>query len=86
MRNPHGYLTITDPEAPLYERDTFTCNHCNNVKVVEPTKRKDPLAGLFCRQCMQYICADCAELGRCEPFEKKLEAMERRDRFRGLIG
>jgi hypothetical protein len=81
MRRPGGYLHITEPGKPDVERDTFTCGHCNAIVTVEPAC--DPSeAGGFCRMCMGHICGPCADLGSCEPFEKKLERMEARDRLR----
>lgn len=80
MRNPGGYAVIVDPNAPLREHDTFTCHHCNAVVFVKAGC--DPSeAGGFCRLCYKHICGPCADKGVCEPFEQKLEAMERRDRF-----
>jgi len=81
MRRPQGYLTVTEPGAPTVEKDTFTCGHCNRVVVVEPACDPSAMGG-FCRLCMTHICETCAGEGGCEPFEKKLEAMEARDRLR----
>jgi hypothetical protein len=80
MRRPGGYAIVTEPGAADVERDTFTCAHCNCVVFVAP--RQDPSTmGGFCRMCMAHLCGPCADAGRCSPFEKKLDAMERRDRL-----
>ncbi len=85
MRRAQGYLVIVDPYAakPL-EHDTFTCHHCNVVVVVELKADPDKLGG-FCRLCMKQICPTCLN-GNCTPFEKKLEAIEARDRLTRAIG
>lgn len=92
MRNPGGYAVIISPNSQVvnfdhlrreqvsagnYETDTFTCFHCNTV--VHVAAKMDPanLGGL-CKQCMKMICPRCLDKG-CTPFEKKLEAMEKRD-------
>jgi hypothetical protein len=79
MRRPGGYALWVDPDAPTKERDTFTCAHCNGVVVVHP--RPKPPPGGFCRMCMKSICDGCCDVGSCTPFERKLDAMERRDRL-----
>lgn len=81
MRNPMGYATWTSPDAPVKERDTYTCGHCNRVKHVEPKQRPEDLGGL-CKMCMKLICPVCLKPGTCDPFEKKLERMEAVGRFR----
>lgn len=86
MRRAQGYAITTEPGKADVEEDTFTCVHCNSIVFVKP--RQDPAeAGGFCRMCMKPICVACADLGSCTPFEKKLEALESRDRFiRALAG
>jgi hypothetical protein len=85
VRNPQGYALWTDPSGVAQERDTFTCAHCNSVVFVEPAKDPASLGG-FCRLCMKNVCAKCADAGKCEPFEKKLEKMEARSRLLKSIG
>lgn len=81
MTQPKGYMVIVDPAMPApVEFDTITCAHCNRVVRV----KKDP--GGFCRVCMRALCGPCADLGKCTPFEKKLEAWEARDRFLRSVG
>lgn len=79
MIRPQGYATITDPENPTIEIDTFTCAHCNRIKHVKPKERPEDLGGL-CKVCMGLICGSCVETGKCDPFEEKLKRMEDRDR------
>lgn len=75
-----GYMVIVDPAMPTREWDTITCAHGNEVFRV----KEDP--GGFCLKCMKPICAKCAYSGSCTPFEKQLEAWERRDRFHRELG
>lgn len=36
MPSARGYASITDPDAPLFERDTLNCGHCQKVVFVKP--------------------------------------------------
>lgn len=36
MGQSKGYLTVADPDAPLLERDTITCGHCQRIVLVKP--------------------------------------------------
>lgn len=88
---PQGYAQIISPKtgnanldglqcdeisAGVNEYDTIVCFHCNRVVHVKP--RMDPanLGGL-CKICMKLICPKCLNAG-CTPFEKTIEAVERR--------
>lgn len=95
MRNASGYAVVTNPTPSLIrlddkaarpeqaiegtlEYDTFSCGHCGSVRHVRP--REDPAnTGGLCKQCMKLICPHCLQTGRCDPLEKKLERMEKRD-------
>lgn len=79
MLKPGGYATVSSPDG-IVEADTFTCIHCNTVVVV-PVKVSASDMGGFCTMCMKPVCGPCADLGKCIPFEKKLEAIERADRL-----
>ena len=80
MRRPGGYAVLMDPANPgAVERDTFTCSHCNGVVFVQPKQDPTEMGG-FCRLCYGHICKGCASTMKCDPFEKKLERMEARDR------
>jgi hypothetical protein len=87
MRNPGGYAIIVDPyQSQPKECDTFTCSHCNRVIFIKPRMDAADMGG-FCTLCTKHICKLCAgsgergDDGKCIPFEKKMEAMERRDRL-----
>ena len=85
MRRPQGQATFVEPGKADVRLDTFTCSHCQCVVFVQP--RQDPSEmGGFCCMCYAHICGQCASTRSCEPFEKKLEAMERRDRLRRAAG
>lgn len=92
MRRPSGYATITSPDkgfanfdharvevikAGTFETDTVQCGHCNRHMHIKPKMDPADMGGL-CKQCMKFECPNCVGKG-CTPFEKKLEAMERRD-------
>jgi hypothetical protein len=91
MRNPQGYAVWTDPNLGVAkERDTFTCSHCNNIVFVKPQASATDMGG-WCGMCAKAICKFCVtnserEQGKCLPFEKKMEAMERRDRLLRAVG
>lgn len=78
MRNPQGYAVWVDPIAPIIERDTYTCVHCNAVVFVAP---RQPPEG-HCRPCNASICGACADAGVCTPFMKKIEEQETVDYHR----
>jgi hypothetical protein len=80
MRRPGGYMTVTEPDKATIERDTFTCGHCNGIVIVLPNQPPEDMGGQ-CKLCMSLTCAHCTGLGRCDPFEKKLERMEAKDRL-----
>ena len=73
-----GFLIETGPYGSVTV-ETFTCSHCNRVGEVRG-RQSHELLGVSCQACFALICPDCARVGLCEPFEKKLEAIERRSR------
>lgn len=85
MRRPQGYATITSPDKPLFERDTVSCGHCGAISLVQPRQDPSELGG-FCRGCYRHICGPCTSKLTCEPFEKKLEEMERRGQLFKAMG
>ena len=89
MRQPHGYLIITDPARPTYEADTVTCGHCNRIVVTQAGTGATvyllphgagwrEVAGAFCRLCMRPVCLACHARGTCDPWERQVEQIERR--------
>lgn len=68
--------------------DSFTCAHCNCVRFVKPLQRAEDMGGI-CHLCgdkhrPSFICEWC--VGKpCDPFEEKLQRLERRDRFRAEL-
>lgn len=99
MRQISGYATIVDPDAPLIERDTITCGHCQRVVFTKPgtaatvylilnrqTLTYTEESGAFCRTCMRPICLPCCDQGHCLVWERRLEASEARDRLRRAVG
>jgi len=74
-----GFLVESGPNGTV-EHETFTCCHCNRPKVV-PHRATPEEAGGFCMRCMQMTCHACGGTGRCEPFEKKIEAYEARSKM-----
>lgn len=76
MLRPQGYLVGVSEEGVVREADTFTCAHCQTIVVVKPGASASAMGG-WCRLCDKPVCPRCSS-GACVPFEKKLEAMERR--------
>ena len=91
---PQGYAVVISPEPSkikldglqcvearegVTEFDTLSCGHCNRIIHVQARQDPTELGGL-CKQCMRCICPQCVDHGGCEPFEKKLERWEDRDR------
>ena len=83
-RRSRGYARIFDPAlAKPIERDTMTCGHCNAVVHMHDLNGT-PLSGVLvhCHGCDRHVCVRCAETPKCVPLEKRLEAMEARERLR----
>ncbi len=75
---PQGYAVISSPDG-MTELDTMTCGHCNRILHLKARQNPENIGGL-CKQCMKPICPSCVDRGHCDPFEKKLERWEERDR------
>ena len=71
-----GYLVITGPQGTV-ERDTIQCCHCQAHYIVQPGsgKRRG-----WCTMCSAPTCGKPA-CAPCVPFEKKLDAFERREKL-----
>lgn len=70
------------------EADTFTCQHCNRVGLVQPFKGvEESGSGAMCYGCGGLICLGCLKRSRhndvpkCDHIERKLERAERAGRF-----
>jgi hypothetical protein len=78
-----GYSILVDPDEGTVEWSRTTCGHCNRVIRIPGGKSIQDVAG-WCWVEQKAICLSCKEravrLG-CEPFQKKLEESERRQRF-----
>jgi hypothetical protein len=79
------FTTDTD-RAPNEEWFTVTCCHCNGIFIVRPGsgKKRD-----WCFMCGASTCGNAPcnpALNGCTPFEKKLEAYERVNRFKSELG
>lgn len=85
MRRPQGYAVIAMPDGPPREADTITCSHCQRIVFVRAGHNASDLGG-FCRCCMRNTCGPCADIGTCTPFERKLEAIERRAALHRTLG
>jgi hypothetical protein len=88
MLKPHGYVTVSHPEAKVVEYDSITCCHCQRIILVKPNTRSTvylfpQLDGSFreemgagCFKCNKPICLQCCDVGTCTPIEQRLALME----------
>lgn len=79
-----GHLAVTGPDGTI-EQETFTCAHCSCIVVVKYRATPEELGGA-CRHCDAMVCPDCVRVGRCTPFEKRIEEHEARMRLREQVG
>lgn len=83
MRKQQGELTVTGVDGT--ERyETITCGHCNCVVVMKPDADPATLGG-YCQCCMKNTCNKPRCNASCRPFEKRLEAFERRAALRRAV-
>lgn len=78
-KRPGGYGHWFHGDGPDLEKDSITCCHCNSVVFVDPLKPVEEFTG-WCMRCMKFTCRACMQNGECEPFERRLDQMERRAR------
>lgn len=78
-----GYLVTSGADGKT-ENDTFTCVHCNAVRIIAHKAAVEDMGG-WCFNCAATICPGCAKSGECTPFMRKVEAMEERARLRSAI-
>lgn len=84
MRNPQGYAIIVSPGSTK-EADTFTCYHCQHIVTVQPLVSATDFGGL-CKICMRLVCPNCVAQGTCTPWERQMDEMEAKERFRRSAG
>ena len=98
MRHPGGYATIIEPGHLTVEIDTASCGHCQRIiftkagtaatvyllSTAVPGQYREE-GGAFCRVCMRPICLQCYGVGRCTPWERRLEKAEARERLRRAV-
>lgn len=88
-RKAGGYVIASGGPGPDEEHDTIACHHCQRHIVIPPGPPKADEGDLYgvCWTCDKFICPACAQLGRCQPWERQIEAMEARDRMlRSILG
>lgn len=73
MAKLKSFVERVGPEGTV-TTECFTCAHCNTIH--EVPKGKGSEFG-FCLKCMHPVCVPCGNQG-CTPFEKKIEAYEKR--------
>lgn len=83
--NGRGYTVWRDADGTSKELDNFTCCHCNKNSFVDVGSSAADMGG-WCFRCTKAVCKLCAT-GPCIPFEKRLEAMEARERsLKSILG
>jgi len=60
-----------------FEAPAVTCNHCQNVFILNPLRNRDRA---WCRYCDHYICDNCGAIlavtGKCLPYTNFLEELQ----------
>ena len=79
MRKGSGYVLVSDPDGGGRESDCFTCVHCQRIVEVPPKATAKSVG--WCLRCDKPICRRCADDGNCKPWDRQMDAMERRDRL-----
>ena len=87
-RKALGYLEERGGGRTVREADTFTCQHCNRIGIVQPFRgAEESGSGAMCYGCGGLICLGCLkasrqnDVPRCDHIERKLERQERAARF-----
>jgi hypothetical protein len=77
IRRPHGVLLATHFDGTLEERDILVCCHCQYTWAVMPGsgRRRG-----WCIRCDALVCGKQRCMAECAPFERWLEAVERKAR------
>lgn len=65
-----------------------TCGHCQYQLAIEPSRSAHIIVRIAapCGGCGKYLCGPCRATGGCDPWEKKMERMEARDRLLRAMG
>lgn len=93
MRRALGVILSADETK--VELETFTCGHCNSIVRMQPQVSLQKLDMAIrqgketrdirrCGGCDSLICPTCHKKPTCTPFERVLDAMERRARLRAM--
>lgn len=82
MSKALGHIEHIDALGNVVVAETLTCSHCGRIF---PRPGPDDPVG-FCHMCFAPVCLNCGKDDRCDPFEKKLERMEKRDRLLKSVG
>jgi len=77
-----GHVERYDHLGNVEVVETLTCNHCG---IIYPKPGPGQPVG-FCHMCFSPVCFGCGAIDKCDPFEKKLERIERRSKFLNSLG
>ena len=75
MLRPNGCITVTDPDKPTEQIDTYCCAHCGRHTQLAPKQRPEDCGG-WCRMCAKPVCNKKECNDRCVPLERQLLIME----------
>jgi hypothetical protein len=77
VRRPHGVAYLLHADGRQEERDILICRHCQYTMVIVPGsgRRRG-----WCHRCAGPLCGKQRCMTQCEPFERWLEAVERKYR------
>jgi hypothetical protein len=72
-----SFVETYDRHGNVMVREKLTCPHCHSM-----FDRPGPGGDVgFCHLCFAPVCLSCGKSDVCDPFELKLERMERRSRL-----
>jgi len=83
LRKPAGFAQWMQEGSTVKECDTLQCCHCGGHWHVQPGSGN---RRSWCFLCAAVTCGSPQCIDKCVPFEKWLEAVERRERFREIVG
>lgn len=73
MRGEHGWVKMEDHNGAI-ECAVILCAHCQAVIFMTPKARANVA---WCGRCKAIVCPRCHVDGRCTPFERRLDTLER---------